>query len=192
MDRSRADWEIREERSERFKEHGQIPISFEAKSRLDLNSLRHAGRLVEIPMHPRLKDYDANEEDRPSNLPARFDCSNWGLLAVFAGIKRIGGAIIARDCIDFDLLEGRADLAHIVDIRVAPSFRGKGIGRGLIEACKSLATREGCVELRVETQDTNVAACRFYVACGFGLLAINEAAYGPNAGESQLIWHLSL
>jgi len=192
MARPSAEWEIREEGLERFAEHGQIPISFEAKSRLDLNALRHFGQLVEIPMHSRFKDYDANEEDRPTELGKRFDCSNWALLAAFAGTARIGGAIVARDCPGFDLLEGRTDLAHIVDIRVNPSLRGKGIGRALIEACTTLATRERCVELRVETQDINVAACRFYVACGFSLLSINETAYGPGFDEAQLIWQLPL
>ena len=143
-------------------------------------------------MPSRLKDYDVNEDDRPSALPKRFDCANWTLLAAFADSVRIGGAVLARDCRGYDLLEGRSDLAHIVDIRVKPYFRGKGIGKALIEATKKWASDKGCSELRVETQDINIEACRFYAACGFNLLSINEHAYGASFDEVQLIWHMAL
>ncbi len=184
--------QIREEGPTNFADHGQIPISFEAKSRLDLDALRRHGRLEEMPMPPRLKDYDANEEDRPAALPERFDCTNWVLLAAFAGATRVGGAILVRDCLEFELLEGRPDLAHVVDIRVKPSFRGKGVGKALVKAAMKWASAKGCTELRVETQDINVDACRFYAACGFHLLSINENAYGPSLDEVQLIWQLQL
>jgi hypothetical protein len=45
-----------------------------------------------------------------------------------------------------------------------------------------------CRELKVETQNTNVAACRFYARQGFRLTQANRNAYPALPGDVQLIW----
>jgi hypothetical protein len=46
--------------------------------------------------------------------------------------------------------------------------------------------------LKVETQQINVPACRFYAARGFVLRAVNESAYDGLPEEFQLLWYKSL
>ena len=60
------------------------------------------------------------------------------------------------------MLEGRHDLAVLWDIRVAPSSRRRGVGAALFCAATEWAAATGYQELKVETQNVNVAACRFY------------------------------
>jgi GNAT superfamily N-acetyltransferase len=76
-------------------------------------------------------------------------------------------------------------LAVLWDIRVAPAFRGRGVGRALFEAVETWVGARGCAELKVETQNINVAACRFYAALGCQLRTVRTDAYPLCPGEDQ-------
>ncbi len=49
-----------------------------------------------------------------------------------------------------------------------------------------------CAELKIETQNINVPACRFYARQGCRLSAIVSHAYAEFPDEIQLIWRLAL
>ena len=166
--------------------YAAIPISFVIRSRFELDNL-WLGEFAEIAVEPRMKDYDALEPI--ATLAKRFDVSNWRMLAVStAGAHSFGGgAIVAMRTPGLEMLEGRDDLAVLWDIRVHPVFRGQGVGRALFEHAQGVAKKNGCTELRVETQDTNVDACRFYRQMGCRLHSIHEDAY-PELDEVKLIW----
>lgn len=174
-----------------LRRYESISIGYTTSSKVDLDVLRNTGNLVEIPMPERWKDYDDCEEDRPTSLPTRWDTRHWGVLTVELGGEIVGGAIVARKCLGLDLLEGREDLAHIMDIRVATNQRGKGVGRQLLNAVVDWSKARGCTVLHVETQDINVQACRFYKAMGFALHSADENAYA-GLDEARLIWARSL
>ena len=90
------------------------------------------------------------------------------------------------------MLEGRDDLAVLWDIRVAPKFRGHGMGAALFRAVEAWAVARGCRELKVETQSVNVPACRFYQRQGCTLRRVNRHAYRDLPGEIQLLWYKNL
>lgn len=163
--------------------YDHIPIAFEGHSRLDINALRD-GRYVEIPVLPFVKDYDDIES--PAEWSRRFDVSNWIRLG-----REGGSAIVAWSTAGVDMLEGRDDLAVLWDIRVHPEHRGKGIGQAIVEAAEVWAKEKGCNELKVETQDNNVAACLFYKKMGFQLTEIVPNAY-PGLQEAMLLWRKRL
>ncbi len=168
---------------ENLEAYARIPIAFTSASRLDLSALRER-RLLEIPIDPFVKDYDALS--RPSRWPEEFDVHNWTLLLTDGG-----AATVAWNTPGVDLLEDRADLAVLWDLRVEPRRRGKGVGRALVEAAIEWAIERGCREMKVETQDINVAACRFYAAMGFILSEIVPGAY-PGLDEAMLLWRRPL
>ena len=56
------------------------------------------------------------------------------------------------------------DLHHLF---TDPACRGRGIGRGLVEACKLEATSLSCRYLTVGTHPNNHAAQAFYASLGF-------------------------
>ena len=171
-----------------------VPISFQVRSRVNLDELRasNGATITEIPATARWKDYDACPEDCPTSLAARFDMSNWLILSAFDGEQRLGGMLVAFDTPGCNMLEGRTDLVVPFDVRVHPTARGKGVGRSLFGYVVAWTRDRGCTELRVETQDVNVAACRFYRAMGCELYLAKEGAYGPEIDEAMLIWRLTL
>jgi ribosomal protein S18 acetylase RimI-like enzyme len=90
------------------------------------------------------------------------------------------------------MLEGRRDLAVLWDIRVAPDARHQGVGSALFQKVEAKAKLHGCRQLMIETQNTNVGACRFYERQGCRLQTINRAAYPEYPDEIQLLWYKDL
>jgi GNAT superfamily N-acetyltransferase len=177
---------IVEDRWERIAEHARIPIAFEVRHVLEIDG---AGRLAERAVAtPWVKDYDAIPGDRPTEIARHFDVRRWGILAALVDYERVGGAIVAFDTPGVDLLEGRRDLAVVWDLRVAPAHRGKGVAAALWDAAEAWAAARGCVEMKVETQDVNVPACRFYESRGCTLRSVRRGAYAEWPEEVQLTW----
>jgi len=169
--------------------YAKVPIRFSASSRLCVDSLLSDGTpFVEVPAEPFEKDYDALEH--PTQWASRFDMSKWLIVRAAFGDSAAGGCIVAWNTPGVDMLEGRLDLAVIWDIRVDPAWRGKGIGRLLFDFASSWAILRGCTELKIETQDINVGACRFYRAMGCSVSEVFPDAYDDCPGEAQIIWRI--
>jgi len=114
------------------------------------------------------------------------------LLVAYAAGRRAGGCAIAFNTNGVNRLEGREDVAVLWDLRIHPQFRGKGIGRELFAATARWARTRHCRELKAETQNINVPACRFYESQGCRLTSIDRFAYEAFPEEVQLIWTLPL
>lgn len=184
--------ELREESCDSLSAHGAIDISFTIDSVVDVVMRGDQWQLVERMVAPQAKDYDAWLADRPDHLASRFDVSRWRVLSAWLGDARVGGAVVAWNTPGVEMLEGRTDLAVVWDLRVAPPFRGTGVGRSLWEATSRWARSRGCRTLKVETQDTNVAACRFYERMGCLLRGVNRGVYPEFPDEVQLLWYVDL
>jgi len=141
---------------------------------------------------PYVKDYDTIKGEGPLQWSACFDLSNWGLILARSNGQLVGGVAIAFDSPDIGMLEGRADLAVLWDIRVSPEARGQGVGSTLFQAAETWATAKGCRQLKVETQNINVPACKFYARQGCVLGAIDRFAYPELPDEIQLFWYKNL
>ena len=139
-----------------------------------------------------MKDYDAIEGEGPTRWPKRFDTSNWGLIAAYDGPDRVGGAVIAFDTTGVHMLEGRSDTAVLWDLRVGPEYRSSGIGSSLFRAVEVWCSHRACNLLKVETQNINLPACRFYARMGCTLGSIDTRAYHELPSEAQLIWFKDL
>jgi ribosomal protein S18 acetylase RimI-like enzyme len=62
----------------------------------------------------------------------------------------------------------------------------------LFAAAAAWAQSRGCGELKVETQNTNVPACRFYEKHKCELRQVNRNAYPSLPAEIQLLWYKNL
>lgn len=182
-------------------EYASIPIAFEVRSVLQVEEMDNGLgglRLVEQPVTPPyIKDYDALEDGPPTTWPRQFDLRNWGFLLARdeTGGPPVGGAAIAWNTNGVNMLEGRSDLAVLWDLRVRPERRGQGIGARLLSGAADWARRRGCTQLKIETQNVNVPACRFYARQGCELGVIHRQAYAHQphlAHETMLIWYLRL
>jgi GNAT superfamily N-acetyltransferase len=185
---------IEEEPMSELAEYARVSISFEVDRVLEL-TLREEGlgglALSERKLGARyVKDYD--ELENPTRWARRFDLSNWGLLTAQSQGKRIGGVVIAFDTRGIVMLEGRKDLAVIWDMRVDAEWRGQGVGTALFREAEKWARARGCEWLKIETQNVNVPACKFYVKQGCALGAIHRFAYPDLPEEIQLLWYKPL
>ena len=143
---------------------------------------------------PYVKDYDALKGEGPTRWVKRFDVSNWGFFLGYDDAAPVGGAVVAYRTDGVYMLEGRDDLAVLWDIRVDPDRRGQGIGTSLFQQVVGWSRARRCTHLKIETQNVNVPACRFYAKQGCHLGGINRHAYDEAglAQEVMLLWYLEL
>ena len=185
--------EIIEAPFSRLDEFARISIAFEVRSVFEPVLLENGLggiRLEERPVTAYQKDYD--EIDPPSSWPVRFDVSNWRLLLATGAGQLLGGAAMAWNTPGASMLDGRQDLAVLWDLRVQPQARGQGVGRSLFAQAVAWSKARGCAQMKIETQNTNVPACRFYAAQGARLGDMRRFAYRAEpsiAQEVQLIWY---
>jgi GNAT superfamily N-acetyltransferase len=175
-------------------EYARISIAYEVNAVLDIaREERGEGvHLLERSVAtPYLKDYDAIS-DSPTKWPGRFDTSQWGLIVARIDGTCVGGATVAYATPGLDMLEGRSDIAVLWDIRVLPANRRQGIGAALFKAAEVWALARGCRQVKVETQNINVAACRFYARRGCVLRAVHHGVYPECPDEVQLLWSKDL
>jgi GNAT superfamily N-acetyltransferase len=183
---------VLEEPKEVLFDHGKIPIAFTVHTIFHVDGREDGGfDLVERGVDtPYVKDYDAVES--PSTWAKRFDMTNWCLLGAYRDQERIGGAVVAFDTPVVEMLDGRSDLSVLWDIRVHPQARGQGIGTVLFTGAAEWARAKACTELKVETQNINVPACRLYARLGCELRTVNHNAYPSLPVEIQLLWYKGL
>jgi GNAT superfamily N-acetyltransferase len=188
--------EVTEETTSILEEYSRTPIAFEVASILTISDKRDNLDAFSLSEHtvdlPYVKDYDAIDGESPADWAKRFDMSNWGVFGARLNGKRVGGAVVAFRTPGFTMLEGREDLAVLWDIRVSPEVRGKGVGSALFRAAARWAKVRGCTQLKVETQNFNVPACRFYARQGCRLLTVEPCAYPEFPGEDRLFWYKNL
>lgn len=141
---------------------------------------------------PYIKDYDAIAGNRPADCAERFASLCRTLISAYRGGERIGGAVIVVDSPTARLIDGESDVAVLWDLRVRQTSRGTGVGGALFKAAENWATARGCRQLKVETQDINVPACRLYAKEGCRLESVEHGAYRELPSEVRLIWTKSL
>jgi ribosomal protein S18 acetylase RimI-like enzyme len=88
------------------------------------------------------------------------------------------------------------ECAQIDDIMISRSHRGIGLGRSLMDEAVKWAKEHDLSIVRLETQTTNVPACRFYQRYGFKLGGFDRHLYDalPSGSkrETALFWYLHL
>ena len=176
-------------------EYARVPITFTVDRVLDVTSdsggrgFTMSERRLRVPYE---KDYDAIAGEGPLEWGRRFDLSKWALFTARLRNVIVGGATVAFDTPGLTMLDGRRDLAVVWDIRVVPDARRQGVGSALFRMVEDWARQRGCQQLRIETQNTNVQACRFYERRGCRLARIDRAAYPGFPEEIQLLWYKDL
>src|SRR5690606_34245505 len=123
----------------------------------------------------------------------QFDISTWRFFVARLAGTLVGGTTVAVDAKgELVLAEGRDDLAVLWDLRVSSTARGHGVGAALFRAAEVWAAARACREMKVESQNINVPACRFYARQGCVLSEVRPGAYPNLPDEIQLLWRKDL
>ncbi|MBC2601628.1 GNAT family N-acetyltransferase [Puniceicoccus vermicola] len=136
------------------------------------------------------KNYDAIEP--PIQWARSWDLTKWGVFHALVGGEHVGGCLVAYDTEGVHMLEGRSDLSVLWDIRVSSQHRGQGIGSQLFSQALRWSKSRGCKKMKIETQNNNLGACRFYARMGCSLQSINRFHYQDFPEEIQLIWSIEI
>jgi len=76
--------------------------------------------------------------------------------------------------IETKLIHNFGKVAHIEDVIVHNEFRGKGLGKLLLDKCIEIAKQNECYKIILDCSDHN---CRFYENCGFSKKGNQMALY---------------
>ena len=187
---------IIEESPSGLAEYAKVSIAFHVESqlRVDLVDNGLGGiRLIEEKIDPPyMRDGDAIWPTGPNQWANQWDVSNWGIFAAFDGRERVGGAVVAWNTPGPEILRGGSLEAALWDIRVSPGQRGRGVGSQLFAHAAQWARSRGSRAMKVETNNVNVAACRFYTRHRCELASLSRLAYAGIRNEVQLVWWLDL
>lgn len=192
------DYKIIELNIEDMKKYARIPITFEVNSIFELALIeRGLGGVSFIEQKlekPYIKEYD-DYGSGPLGWHKKFNTKNWGFFAaVNDKDEYIGGATIAFNTDNVNMLEGKKDISVLWDLRVHPDYRRQRIGKALFRAAVEWSTEKNCRQMKIETQNINADACRFYAAQGCLLGGINKHIYREESCENEvmLLWYYKL
>ncbi len=90
------------------------------------------------------------------------------------------GSLIAYGCV-----QCAVDSADLMNIAVAPAYRGRGIGRTILRRLINGARRRGMKELFLEVRPSNAAARELYESESFRAISLRRRYY-PD-GEDALV-----
>lgn len=79
------------------------------------------------------------------------------------------------------------DEAHVTNVAVAESWRGRGVGRQLTAALMQYAANLGVVYATLEVRKSNEKAKRLYQSLGFEYVGVRKRYYEDN-GEDALLY----
>ncbi|CEG26210.1 GNAT family N-acetyltransferase [Bacillus sp. B-jedd] len=179
-----------------FEQYDTIPMLVHVKSILALKKIENGlgGILLEeTPVKEYIKDLGSYA--KATEYAAEFDITNWGFFMAFDGEKPIAAATIVAKPKDIRLVDGREDLCLLWDLRVDDCYKQQGVGTTLLNMSVEWSRSKGYQQMKIECQNNNVQACKFYKKQGAVLGKVDEYAYYTEAAvknEVQLVWYLNL
>lgn len=162
----------------------EIDDSFTVDSTVVLSlSGRHIGFTVkECPSYTKRyseDQFEAAEEDYSEYI----DSPDQIVYLAFSENRVVGRIVLKRNWNKY---------AYVEDKAVDKKYRGRGVGRKLIEQAKQWAINGGMPGIMLETQSNNVNACKFYESCGFVLGGFDLHLYQgihKHSEEIAIFWY---
>jgi ribosomal-protein-alanine N-acetyltransferase len=85
------------------------------------------------------------------------------------------------------------DEAHLLNISIAKSHQGRGLGRALLEYMMQIARGHGAANIFLEVRPSNQAAIHLYESTGFNEMAIRRGYYpAANGREDAVLMGMAL
>ena len=149
--------------------------------------------LKELPVKEYIKNL--GQYAKVKKYAEEFDITNWSFFMAFDNEFPIGAATVVSKTKDIHMLDGRDDISVLWDIRIHDRYKQQGVGTKLFNMAVDWSKLKGLKQMKIECQNNNVQACKFYHKQGAVLGKIDEYAYYEDIedrDEVQLIWYLNL
>jgi ribosomal protein S18 acetylase RimI-like enzyme len=144
----------------------------------DLSNVAHQQAVVELidaySRDPMGEEKPLPDEVKQRLIPGLREHPTTVIYLAYDGEKPIGIAMCFRGFSTF----AAKPLINIHDLAVLPSYRGKGVGRQLLQAVADHARKIGGCKLTLETQEHNYTAQKLYKSVGFARDVHTAAAGG--------------
>lgn len=89
-------------------------------------------------------------------------------------------------CVGLAVLQpGLFKYMYLSDLKVSREYRGRHIGRRLMQKSKEIAVQNGYCGLYTQGQDNNPGACLFYLNCGFYTGGLDTNVYRHTKQEGK-------
>lgn len=179
-----------------LEEYDRIPMLIYVKSIFKVEKIENGlgGILLkEIPVSEYVKDLGVYE--KAAKYSQEFDISNWAFFMAFDNELPIAAVTVASKSNNVNMLDGRDDMSVLWDIRVNERYKQQGVGTKLFSLAVEWSRLNGLKQMKIECQNNNVQACKFYHKHGAVLGKLDQYAYYKDINirnEVQLIWYLDL
>ena len=91
------------------------------------------------------------------------------------------------EIIGYYVMMAGAGEAHLLNLTIAPLWRGHGLGRDLLEHCLASACDHKANVMFLEVRTSNTAAISLYHSSGFVDLAVRQAYYPARGGREDAL-----
>ena len=92
---------------------------------------------------------------------------------------------IGFDLVGYAVMSTGAGEAHILNLCVRETMRGRGIGRTLLRQLLDLAAEAGVEDAFLEVRPSNLAAIRLYQSLGFVQVGVRKGYYQAAGGRED-------
>ncbi|MCW5570903.1 MAG: ribosomal protein S18-alanine N-acetyltransferase [Steroidobacteraceae bacterium] len=92
---------------------------------------------------------------------------------------------IGFDLVGYGVMSTGAGEAHILNLCVRETMRGRGIGRTLLRQLLDLAVEAGVEDAFLEVRPANLAAIRLYQSLGFVPVGVRRGYYQAAGGRED-------
>jgi len=116
--------------------------------------------------------------------------SPWPMKGLQESLQNHVAYVLEQDgaVIGFAFVQRILDEAHLLDIAIAPSHRGKGLGRELLRQLMDEVLVSGVTIWFLEVRVSNVTAISLYQSLGYNELSLRRNYYdGPEGKEDALL-----
>jgi len=100
----------------------------------------------------------------------------------FAEVCRLGDELIG-----YSVVMAVLDEAHLLDIGVARSHQGQGLGFRLLQRAIDHARSDGATRMLLEVRAANEPAIAFYRRFGFSQIGLRRGYYPANIGREDAL-----
>lgn len=139
----------------------------------------------------KMDDLDAVMQIEPINFPYPWSRGNFSdsLNAGYScWVLEEGQQIIG-----YAVLMMVLDEAHLLNISIAKSHQGQGLGRGLLEHMMQIGRNHGGLNMFLEVRPSNTSAISLYESIGFNEMAIRRNYYpAANGREDAMLMGAAL
>ena len=134
------------------------------------------------------RDLDTVEEIERASYPTPWSRSMFAAELRKPSSVAIGSYLEAGDLVGYAFVSRYVDAWHVMNVAVAPEYRGRGIATTLLERAFEITAADPRRGYTLEVRVSNTDAIRLYERLGFEHRGIRSGYYTDNREDALIMW----